>query len=87
MEHQKVKSSSNVASVGFEDGILEVTFHSGNTHQYQADADIHAALMKAKSIGGFVHQTLKKLPNRRKGEEKWQNSSPASKRTSTTTRR
>jgi len=76
MEHQKVKSS-NVDSVGYEDGILEVKFHSGNTHQYQADADTHAALMKSKSIGRFVHQTLKKLPNRRKGETKWQQNSPA----------
>ena len=41
-------SSSNIASVGWEDGILEVEFTNGGVYQYQGvPEDIYAGLMAA----------------------------------------
>ena len=61
MERTPVKSS-NVASVGFdkETGTLEIEYKSGGVYHYVGvDADKHSDLMKAPSIGAFVHAHIK----------------------------
>jgi len=80
MEHRPVKSES-LRSVGYEDGILEVTYGSsarrnepGKTYQYKdPEGAVHAALMEAKSKGSFMHRIKGKLTYRKKGTEKWLN--------------
>lgn len=47
-------SSSNLASVGYQDGILEVAFKSGSVYQYTGVPDsVYEALMSAPSHGKF----------------------------------
>jgi hypothetical protein len=59
MKHTAVQSSQ-IHSIAFEDGVLEITFKSkggvGSTYQYRGDtAKQHAdALMKAHTEGGSV---------------------------------
>lgn len=60
MERTPVKSS-NVASVGYDEGakVLEVQFLSGGIYQYPGvEPQTHLDLMGAESIGGFVHQNI-----------------------------
>lgn len=55
MKRTAVKSS-NIASVGYDAGqqLLEVQFLNGAVWQYpDCPLELHDALMKAKSIGGF----------------------------------
>ena len=61
MKHVPVKSSQ-VKSVGYhpEYKTLAVTFHGGAIYQYHdVPADIHARMMKAESIGKFLHAEIK----------------------------
>lgn len=47
-------SSSNLASVGYQDGILEVAFKSGSVYQYTGvPKSVYEALMSAPSHGKF----------------------------------
>ncbi len=47
-------SSSNLASVGYQDGILEVAFKSGSVYQYTGVSEsVYEALMSAPSHGKF----------------------------------
>lgn len=47
-------SSSNLASVGYEDGILEVAFKSGSVYQYIGVPEfVYDALMSAPSHGKY----------------------------------
>lgn len=47
-------SSSNLASVGYEDGILEVAFKSGSVYQYiGVPESVYDALMSAPSHGKY----------------------------------
>lgn len=47
-------SSSNLASVGYQDGILEVAFKSGSVYQYTGVPEsVYDALMSAPSHGKF----------------------------------
>lgn len=47
-------SSSNLASVGYQDGILEVAFKSGSVYQYTGVPEsVYEALMSAPSHGKF----------------------------------
>lgn len=52
--------SSNVAAIGFENGIIEVHFHNGYVYQYpnRSEATFNTFL-HAPSKGQFVHQHLK----------------------------
>jgi hypothetical protein len=60
MTHVPVQSS-NLESVAFEDGTLEIKF-KGNPHlyRYQATADEHKTLMGAPSKGKYFAATFKK---------------------------
>lgn len=47
-------SSSNLASVGYQNGILEVAFKSGSVYQYTGVPEsVYEALMSAPSHGKF----------------------------------
>ncbi len=46
--------SSNLASVGYEDGILEVAFNSGSIYQYSGvPVSVYEDLMSAPSHGKY----------------------------------
>jgi hypothetical protein len=50
--------SSNVISIGHQDGILEVEFKSGIYH-YDAPAEVFDALMAANSKGQYINAHIK----------------------------
>ena len=53
-------SSSNLKSVGYENGILEVEFHSGGIYQYYGvPASVYNALMNASSKGSYLAAKVK----------------------------
>lgn len=53
--------SSNLAGVGYEDGILEVAFKTGSVYQYDAvPTEVHAGLMAAPSHGQYFDRFVKK---------------------------
>lgn len=53
--------SSNVASIGYENGVLEVEFNDGSIyHYYNADEGLFYEFLNAPSKGKFVHEVLKK---------------------------
>lgn len=54
--------SSNVESVGYDASkrILEVGFKGGTVYQYsEVPSTTHEALMKAGSVGSFLHREIK----------------------------
>ena len=53
-------SSSNVSQIGYENGILEVHFHSSSVYQYlHVPETVLRLFLSAPSKGQFVHQHLK----------------------------
>lgn len=54
MERQPVESS-NVASVGYENGTLEVEFKNGAVYDYSdVSPEEYQALLESESVGKFV---------------------------------
>jgi hypothetical protein len=54
-------SSSNLESVGYENGTLEIRFHSGGTYQYSnVPEHVYQGLMGATSKGSCFRSTYKK---------------------------
>lgn len=52
--------SSNVASIGYANGIIEVHFHNGYIYQYSGTTEsLFNQFLNASSKGQFVHQHLK----------------------------
>lgn len=52
--------SSNVESVGYENGVIEVHFHNGHAYQYSGASEaLFRDFLAAPSKGKFVHQRLK----------------------------
>lgn len=59
IERQPV-SSSNIASVGHEGDTLEIEFKNGGIYQYHGvPSDVFDKLVSSKSIGGFLHTSIK----------------------------
>jgi KTSC domain len=59
MERKPVKSS-NIAEIGHSGTTLEVKFKNGGVFRYHnVDADKHAALMRAESVGKHFHAHIK----------------------------
>ena len=53
-------SSSNLASVGYEGGILEIEFKSGLVYQYSGvPASVYEALMSAPSRGKYFSANIR----------------------------
>ena len=58
MERQEV-DSSNVASVGYEDGILEVEFKGVSVYRYfDVPPELYEELKEADSVGSFIHRRI-----------------------------
>ena len=58
---RKLVSSSELSSVGYDGDsqLLEVEFRVGTIYQYHnVPADVHAALLKASSIGRFFNEHI-----------------------------
>lgn len=53
--------SSNVAAIGYENGILEVRFKSGRTYRYYATESFFKEFLAAPSKGRFANQHLRYL--------------------------
>jgi hypothetical protein len=62
-------ASSNITAIGHDPAFkeLHVQFKTGGTYIYSdVSAEEHAALLKAKSIGGHVHAHIKAKKRSRK---------------------
>jgi hypothetical protein len=52
--------SSNIYSVGFSKGILEIEFRSGGVYRYfDVPKHVYDELMDAESLGSFFHYNIK----------------------------
>ncbi len=53
-------SSTNVNSIGYANGIIEVEFNDGSVYQYYGvNESVFRNFLNAPSKGKFVHYTLK----------------------------
>ena len=53
-------SSSNIAAIGYENGILHIRFHSGGLYEYSdVPESVYRGLMSACSHGQFFHAHIK----------------------------
>ena len=56
----KKVESSNIAAIGYKDGVLSVEFKSGATYDYHGvSPDLHAQFMSADSHGRFFSQHIR----------------------------
>ena len=60
MKRQATPSSSNIKSVGYEAGILEIEFIVGSVYQYNVPESVYTALMAAESVGKFFSANIRK---------------------------
>ena len=52
--------SSNVSSIGYENGVIEVLFHNGYAYRYpNCNEQLFQEFLNAPSKGKFVHARLK----------------------------
>lgn len=55
-------SSSNLASIGYENGVLYITFHHGGTYWYRGVPEsVYHGLMNASSHGKYFHAFIKNV--------------------------
>lgn len=53
-------NSSNIASIGWENGTLEVEFHDSGVYQYSGVPEaVYHAFLNAYSKGGYFHDHVK----------------------------
>lgn len=54
-------NSSNIKSVGFENGLMEIVFKNNKTYLYHdVEADIFEEMLKAESVGKYANQKIYK---------------------------
>ena len=72
MIHVNVKST-NIKSIAFEDGILEIAFLNGTSYQYRGvPQEVHLSLITADSKGKALAKLVKGLYDYKKiGSEDW----------------
>ena len=59
MDRQSVQSS-NVASIGYSDGTLEVEFKNGSVYQYAGvPGEVYLGLLAADSKGSYVYRMVR----------------------------
>jgi hypothetical protein len=52
--------SRNIASIGWENGTLEVAFHDGGVYQYSGVPEsVYRAFLNAHSKGSYFHDHIK----------------------------
>lgn len=53
-------SSSNIRSIGYESGILEVEFSSGHVYQYfDVPPQVHKAFLNSTAYGEFLNENIR----------------------------
>lgn len=53
-------SSSNIAAIGYENGILHIRFNSGGLYEYSdVPESVYRGLMSASSHGQYFHAYIK----------------------------
>lgn len=58
--YRKFVSSSNIRSIGYDNGTLEVEFNSGGIYQYKnVPQNLYTGLMTASSHGSYFAQNIK----------------------------
>lgn len=58
--NRKLVSSSNIESVGYENGTLEIAFIDGGIYQYlNVPEGVYSGLMAASSKGRYLHDYIK----------------------------
>ena len=58
--HRETVESSNLATVGFSDGVLEIEFKHGGVYQYfNVPKTVYEGLMAAESKGKYFHQFIR----------------------------
>ncbi len=58
--HRDSVESSNVATIGYEDGVLEVEFKNGGVYQYpDVTQEEFDSPVKADSVGRWLNQVIK----------------------------
>lgn len=66
MNRAKVESS-NIASVGYGQGILEIEFNSGAIYQYEdVPVATYVELLQAESVGKYFNKNIKSKYNYRR---------------------
>lgn len=56
----KPVSSSDIASVGYENGTLHILFHSGGLYAYyNVPEQIYLGLIRAGSVGRYFHANIR----------------------------
>lgn len=66
MKRTKVESS-NIASVGYENNIMEIEFNSGAIYQYEnVPIRVYEVMMKADSVGKYFNAHIKSKYNYRR---------------------
>jgi len=59
MDRQRV-SSTDLSSVGYENGVLEIRFHNGGTYQYYGVPEsVYHSLMNASSKGTYFGRYIR----------------------------
>lgn len=57
---RKFVQSSDLRSVGYEGGTLEIEFHSGGLYQFYGISEIeYKNLLNASSLGQYFHYNIK----------------------------
>ena len=70
MKREPVKST-NIASAGYEDGVLEVEFKSGKVYRIKdVEPGEYFDFVTARSVGGYFAQHLRGRPSELVTEEK-----------------
>ncbi len=59
MDRVHVKGSLHIASVGYDRGKMQVSFHNGDTHEFTVPEHVHEGLMGARSKGEYFHRFVK----------------------------
>jgi len=57
--HRTPVESSNLRSVGYDHGILEIEFHNGVYRYFDVPEDVYDELMNADSHGVYFHANIK----------------------------
>ena len=58
--HRTAVHSSNITSIGWQDGTLEVEFHDGGVYQYSGVPEaVYQAFLNAYSKGSFFHDHIR----------------------------
>ena len=61
MDRESSAGSSNIESVGWEDGVMEVEFRGGSIYHYTCPREIFEEWQSGGFRGGHFHRNIKSL--------------------------